>query len=458
MFAAAIVDAWPELEQPLLAALDAAGLRHIVDVSFEPHTDGTLTGRRFLTAPVPAENTHDTQAPPQGPSPATATDGLASEDAHRHTHRHNVTHDHDHDHDHELGHPDHPHEHTGSNDRAHSHGPHHAHRSYRTIAVWLDESPLSAPVKHHAHALFRALAEAEGQVHGIPADDVTFHEVGAWDSIADMVTAAWLIDAIGDVEWYSAPLPLGRGRVHTAHGELPIPAPATALLLEGFQMYQDGLEGERITPTGAAILKHLSPIFEPMGAAGMLTGTGTGFGTKRFPGISNILRVTRFEEPAASKTGGETTQRDTIGVCEFEVDDQSPEDLAEGLDAIRNVPGVLDVLQIPAMGKKGRMAAHVQVLAEPSALETTVEAVLVQTATLGVRWRLTSRTLLGRSLDTVDVNGNAMQVKRATRPDGMITSKAEHRDVSARAHSYAERRRLRAAAEETVHDGAGIDH
>ena len=187
---------------------------------------------------------------------------------------------------------------------------------------------------------------------------------------------------------------------------------------------------------------------EVMGAAGTLTGFGTGFGSKRFPGISNILRVTHFDD-----IPGVAVRTDTIAVCEFEIDDQTAEDLAEALDRIRSRDGVIDITQAPAFGKNGRLSAHVQILANVADLKDTLEAVLVQTATLGVRWRLASRAVLDRTHGTVHIDGETINVKQVTRPDGEITQKAEHRDIATYATSFGARKRLRIAAERALSGG-----
>src|SRR5690606_3343238 len=135
---------------------------------------------------------------------------------------------------------------------------HHPHTPFADIRARLQASALAAPVKQRAIAIFTELAQVEAQVHGKTVDTVSFHELGEWDSIADIVGAAYLIDALSPASWSVSALPLGRGRARTAHGALPIPTPATVLLLKGFEFVDDGLEGERVTPTGAAILKHLN--------------------------------------------------------------------------------------------------------------------------------------------------------------------------------------------------------
>ena len=205
-------------------------------------------------------------------------------------------------------------------------------------------------VKHHAVGIFSLLAEAEGKVHGITPDAVAFHEVGAANSIADIVGAAWLVAALDGPTWSVAPLPLGSGRVRSAHGMLPVPAPATALLLEGFATVDDGIAGERVTPTGAAILRWLDCADRPSRHPMRVGRSGYGFGTKTFPGLANCVRVLAFDLDQSLMTG----HRELV-VVSFEVDDQSAEDLAMGLDRVRGIDGVHDVLQMAALGKKGRM-------------------------------------------------------------------------------------------------------
>lgn len=178
----------------------------------------------------------------------------------------------------------------------HAHGQH-AHTDWTAIRARILDASLDESVKTHAIGIFAALAEAEARVHGVRPEQVTFHEIGAADSIADIVGAAWLVAALAPATWSCAPVPIGSGRVATAHGILPVPAPATALLLEGMATIDDGIPGERVTPTGAAILRHLRAHApgEP-GRARILRRSGTGFGTRRLPGISNCLRVLVLED------------------------------------------------------------------------------------------------------------------------------------------------------------------
>ncbi len=278
-------------------------------------------------------------------------------------------------------------------------------------------------------------------MHGIPVERVAFHEVGAWDSIADIAAAAHLIAALHATRWTVGALPLGSGMVRTQHGLLPVPAPATALLLEGFSTRDDGVPGERVTPTGAAILRHLcggAP--EPRTGPRVLARSGVGFGTKRLAGLSNCVRVLAFEAADDPRP-----DHRTIAVIEFEVDDQSGEDLAMGLDRLRGRPDVLDVVQAPVFGKKGRMMAHVRVLAQAEALDAVADACFRETTTIGLRHGLVAGRALPRRAATVAVADRSVRVKLAERPGG-ITAKAEADDALAHA-DHAARAALRREAE-----------
>ena len=325
---------------------------------------------------------------------------------------------------------------------------HHPHAAWRDIRARLQAAPLAAGVRRHAVGIFAQLAEAEGQVHGIDAEQVAFHEVGAVDSIADIVGAAWLIDALEPANWSVSPLPLGGGVVQTAHGPMPVPAPATALLLRGFEMMDDGVPGERVTPTGAAILRHLGCGLRPR-APGRLTGNGIGFGTRRLDGVSNVLRVLAFADDVPDVA---VPQRE-LAVIAFEVDDQSAEDLATGLERLRAQPGAYDVLQMPVFGKKGRLATHVQVLAAPAAADAVAEACFRETTTIGLRIHLVRGLALSRRSRAVTVAGRRVRVKQVERPGGR-TGKAEAEDLLAEP-DQATRTALRRQAEALAEDDEG---
>jgi pyridinium-3,5-bisthiocarboxylic acid mononucleotide nickel chelatase len=300
---------------------------------------------------------------------------------------------------------------------------------FRQIRANLSAAPLRAAVRDRAIAIFTELAEAEAVVHGVPIDEVHFHELADWDSVADIVGAAWLIEALAPASWSVGPLPVGSGRISTRHGPLPVPAPAAARLLQGFAIHDDGIAGERVTPTGAAILRQLRP--EPRLPSGpwRLVATGGGFGTKRLSGISNVLRVIAY------KQDGGWRQDEQVAVIAFEVDDQTPEDLALGLEALRATDGVLDVVQLPAFGKKGRLATQVQVLARPERLDAVIERCFVETTTIGLRWRIEARAVLAREVVTVAPPGREVAVKMVARPGGLRTAKAEIDQVTGDGHA-----------------------
>ncbi|KTS20435.1 hypothetical protein NS228_27870 [Methylobacterium indicum] len=407
MVAAALLDAFPEHEAGVRESVARAS-RGRTTCALLAHGDGVLQGRRFAVTG------------PEGEAPDRPADDHGH---HRHDHQH---HDHPHHHDHH-GH--------------HHHGGHHAHRHWSAIRSDLEASGLPPAVLAHALAIFGHLAEAEARVHGIPVEAVAFHEVGAWDSIADIVAAAHLIDAIGATRWSVSALPLGSGRVRTQHGPLPVPAPATALLLEGFLTLDDGVPGERVTPTGAAILRHLCGGAPRTSGPRRLLRSGLGFGTKVLPGLSNVLRVLAFEEQGETGSPGHRE----LGIIEFEVDDQSAEDLAMGLDRLRAHPKIFDVVQMPVFGKKGRMMTHVRALARADAIEEAIEACFRETTTIGLRHHTVSGAALTRRLDTVEVAGQAVRVKSVARPGGR-TAKAESDDALA-TEGHAARQALRREAE-----------
>ncbi|ESQ14212.1 MAG TPA: LarC family nickel insertion protein [Chromatiaceae bacterium] len=313
----------------------------------------------------------------------------------------------------------------------------HAHRHWSEIRELLLGSRLEQAVMRRAIAIFELLARAEAEVHGMPVEAISFHEVGAWDSIADIVSAAWLIERSGATSWSCSSIPLGRGRIEGAHGQLPVPAPATAALLRGFPVFDDGLDGERVTPTGAAILKYLAPTFGSQRSPRVLIGQGYGFGAKVFPGLSNILRVSMFDDPPGYPVAA------PIGVCEFEVDDQTPEDLAVALDRLRELPGVLDVIQTTVLGKKGRASAQIRVLALLPQIDAIIDSCLIETTTLGVRWYQANRRTLAREVSNHEISGTHVRVKRAHRPDAQVTRKAEMDDLANAPGGHAGRERLR---------------
>jgi pyridinium-3,5-bisthiocarboxylic acid mononucleotide nickel chelatase len=388
MFAAALLDASPQLGAlgvalgvGLLEALARAGLAPDVVVRWERVTEEVLAGTRFVVDD-PRE-----RGRPTPPHHAVLLPG--------------------------IGHGN-----------GHGHG--HAHVPFAALRRQIEDSGLPAGVIARATDIFTRLARAEAHVHGFAdIDAVVFHEVGAQDSVADVVAAAWLLEQLAAASFSCGALPLGAGTVKTAHGVLPVPAPATARLLEGFAVFDDGRPGERVTPTGAAILQHLAAAEGWLGTrrpAGLLGATGVGWGTRRFAGLPNVLRAVLIDVPSVAEPAG----RETVTRLSFEIDDQPLEDLATALDRLRAMPGVLDVLQAPAFGKKGRMTAQVRLLCKPEVEDAVVEACLLETTTLGVRVEQLARMTLPRDAATID----GRRAKRATRPDGTVSVKLESDELA----------------------------
>ena len=316
---------------------------------------------------------------------------------------------------------------------------HHPHMAYSKVKEIVAGSALEPAVRARAEDIFEHLARSEAKVHGLQVDEVVFHEVGGWDSIVDVILAAAVIEYFSGSRWSCGPVPLGSGTVQCEHGSMPVPAPATAELLQGFDVYQDEFPGERVTPTGAAILRHLAPEQQPALPTGRLLGTGAGYGNRRFDGLENVLRCYRILLPATPLT-------DEVAVIEFDIDDQTPEDLAIALDAIREQTGALDVVQTPIVGKKGRLASSIRVLAEVSYLQPVADACLAATSTLGVRWYRANRRILDRHSRAASIEGNAYGIKETTRPDGRRTRKVESDDLARHGESYGTREAVRASA------------
>jgi pyridinium-3,5-bisthiocarboxylic acid mononucleotide nickel chelatase len=414
MFVAALLDAFPEHWPHVQTAIACLNLGDEAQCRLAPHHDHSFAGRRFLVGADWAGQERQT--------------GRRQAESH--------------------GDLSHTHEGSGHHKHARVHDNHGGHRAWADIRAELDGSALDADVKKHAVAIFELLAEAEAKVHGLEMDSVTFHELGAVDSIVDIVAAAKLISLIRADRWTSAPLPIGSGRINTAHGVLPVPAPAAALLLLGLPVIDDGVPGERVTPTGAALARYLVSAGAPLGGRiCRLSRSGVGFGARTLAGISNCLRVLAFDEATAGarETAAGPIGRRQLAVITFEVDDQCQEDLAAGLDHIRALQGVFDVTQSSVVSKKGRMAAHVQVLVSPIELESVIVACFEETTTIGLRYQLTEGAVLRRRLETVETEGEKLQVKIVDRPRGMPSGKAEVADV-ARHRGHVARARLRRKA------------
>ena len=327
-------------------------------------------------------------------------------------------HDHGHEHGHEHGH-------------AHSHG-HSTLTDIRALIAGLD---LPHPVKEDAAAVYELIAQAESAVHGQPVDQVHFHEVGALDAVADVVASSLLIRGLAPDRITASPIHVGSGTVRCAHGLLPVPAPATARLLQGLPAYGGTIAGELCTPTGAALLRHFVAEFGPLPEM-KIDSIGYGLGSRDFPEAPNVLRAILGESAAAAETVWE--------VC-CNLDDMTGEELGFAQEKLWGA-GALDVYTVPIGMKKDRPGVMLCCLCRDEALAAVKEAFFRHTTTWGLRVKECRRFILERSEETVMTEAGPVRVKSAAGK-----SKPEYEDLAriAREHdlSLAEARALMEDAE-----------
>ncbi|ADE54905.1 nickel pincer cofactor biosynthesis protein LarC [Coraliomargarita akajimensis] len=312
-------------------------------------------------------------------------------------------------------------------DHDHNHAP---HRSYADIRVLIEASDLSLAVKADALSIFRVLAEAEAGVHAKPIDEVHFHEVGAVDSIIDIVGAAicWElleIDAIA-----SSPVELGGGHVHCAHGRMPVPAPATARLLENCPVTLNGTSKEATTPTGAAILVGKACRFEH-NLFGKLRATATGIGQRDDPKIPNVLQVSLYDvlEPEGAQPASQVWE------LAVNLDDMTPEQVAFLCEQMMGA-GALDAWQTAAVFKKGRSGVVVAALVAEDELALVESVLLKHSTSLGLRKRIWERVILSRRIEEVNTPWGRVRVKLALAEDGSVLRfKPEYEDCKLIAES-----------------------
>lgn len=314
----------------------------------------------------------------------------------------------------------------------HGHG-HHHHTRYRDLVARIEGSGLSDGTAAQAGAILRHIAEAEAHIHGVALDEVHFHELADWDSLMDVVAAGSIAAALAAARWSVSELPRGGGTVRTQHGLLPVPAPATAEILKGFAWRDDGISGERVTPTGAAILRHL--VTGSGKAEGRLAASGTGAGTRDLPGMPNILRVLAFSTARA------VAGHDRVAVLSFDIDDMTGEEIGVAADRLRALDGVRDLAIAMLIGKKGRPLQGFRLLVVPEALDAVKERCLAETSTIGLRWHYEERDLLERRGDIARDEEKAVRVKRVARPGG-VTAKVESDDLAS-VDSLTERRAVK---------------
>lgn len=280
-------------------------------------------------------------------------------------------------------------------------------RGLHEILEIMGAAALPERVKRNATAVFRRLGEVEADIHQVPLGEVHFHEVGAADSICDIVGACLALELLGVKAVYSSPLNLGSGTVASEHGLLPVPTPATAALVRGYPAYARGPEVELTTPTGAALATTLACGFGPLPPM-RVACVGYGAGQRELPQQANLLRVIIGESVAAAEAV-------TVAVIEANIDDSSPEVLGYAMERLLEA-GALDVTLAPLIMKKNRPGTRLSVIARPEDQETLARLVLEETSTLGVRIYAAERRLGARH--TVEVETRYGQVRVKVTQDG----------------------------------------
>jgi uncharacterized protein (TIGR00299 family) protein len=336
---------------------------------------------------------------------------------HEHAHSHEGSHSHEahHRHDHDHAHAEH-HEH--SHDAHHSHEHSHApHRSLSTILGIIRAAHLSESVKARASRAFQLLGEAEAAIHSIPVEKVHFHEVGAVDTIVDIVCAAAGCEALGVGRWLASPLNVGSGTVKCAHGTLPVPAPATLALIGNAPVYSAGPPMERVTPTGAALLRMLDVEYASLPAM-RVQASGYGAGGRDTPGEPNLLRLIVGEE---SKAAASSDATEPIAVMETTIDDSSPQLLAWVSELLLEA-GAWDVYRSAVQMKKGRTGVQITVLSSPDRLPALREILFRETTTIGLRWRIENKLALNRAFVTVTTPWGDVRMKIARWPSGQTAN------------------------------------
>ncbi|MDZ4744280.1 MAG: nickel pincer cofactor biosynthesis protein LarC [Verrucomicrobiota bacterium] len=319
-------------------------------------------------------------------------------------------HHHDHPHDHEDGGCDHEHDHphVEGHDHDHDEGHHHSHdesRNYSQIRDLIEKSSLSPFVKKHAVGVFHRVAVAEGKIHGLPPEKVHFHEVGALDSILDIVGACIGIEALGVDEVHASALQEGHGFLECAHGRFPIPSTATLEILQGIPLSQTDEPYELITPTGAAILAEFSKSFGLMNQLSTVR-VGYGLGTRNLQSRPNVLRAVLANVPGES-AGPHT---DTVVVIETNLDDVTPEIIGHVLTESFQA-GALDAWSTPVQMKKNRPGVLLSLLTEPSRADELARWLMRETGSFGVRYTHYHRSKLHREIKTVQTTYGPVEVK-----------------------------------------------
>ena len=292
------------------------------------------------------------------------------------------------------------------------------HRHYGDIKLILEKSPLSSNTRQTSLAIFDQVADAESRIHGVEKAKVHFHEVGAIDSIVDIVGTALCLEYLGIDTIFSSKIPLGNGFVDCQHGTLPIPAPATMEILKDVPVYGTGITSELVTPTGAAIIKGLARDFVDMPLM-TIEKIGYGAGSRNLPNRPNLLRVVTGQMHALSANNTVKILEDTEMLVETCVDDMNPEIFGYLMDRLFD-DGALDVYWIPVFMKKNRPATLIQVVCNMEKRNPVINRILSETTSTGVRFQPIQRAKLMRETVTVSTAYGDVLMKKITAPDGKI--------------------------------------
>ncbi len=352
-----------------------------------------------------------------------AASGEMAEHVHEHRHEHHHRHEHGHSHEQDHTH-DHKHERGDEQSHPHVHG-----RSWKQIRELIEQASLAPDVRALALRAFELLAHAEAKIHNVPVETVHFHEVGAVDTITDIVCGAAGLCSLGVESWYASAVNVGGGFVQCAHGLFPVPAPATAELLKGIPTYSAGIQKELTTPTGAALLKALGCEFgeAPVLATDVI---GYGAGTRNPEGFPNVLRLSVGQFVAKK-----TPASERVAVLECAVDDATPQVIAHCMERALE-EGALDVMCAPVVMKKGRMGSLLTVLCRPERREALEELLLRETTTLGIRIREEDRVILQRRFVEVETAFGNIRIKIGSRNGEDLNLMPEYEDCAQAARQH----------------------
>ncbi len=328
-------------------------------------------------------------------------------------------------HHHDHSHEGHSHTHDSALETHHSHD----HRSLSTIKHLIESSTLSEKVKQNSLTIFQRIGEAEAKIHGVDIESVHFHEVGAVDSIVDIIGACIGLEALGIEKIISSPLHVGYGTFTCAHGTYPIPGPAATEILRGVPIYAKEIEGELVTPTGAAIVATLASEFSKMPMM-RVEKIGYGAGTRVYEKFPNALRAVIGELEVEDATP------DTISVIEANIDDLSPQIFGHLMEQVL-AAGALDIFYTPVQMKKNRPGILLTVLCAVSDREKFIDLIFHETTTLGVRYRNEKRVILRREFMTIETKFGTIKMKVAHDAQGqVINATPEFKDCQIAANEH----------------------